>query len=193
MTDAQSKPGRIRLDEVVLKWPRIWEPQAYSPADKPAYSCHILAEKDSAQHKQIQQAICAVAKAAWGDKWEKALTEMAAADKLALRDGSRKAEFEIYEGKVFLSARTYTRPLCLGPDRAPLTETDGLLSDGAIVSASIDIWAQPARQRINCQLRALLHLREGEGGSGQVATVDEFADLAIPDSEPGDDALAGLL
>ena len=177
----QTRPGRLRLDEVVLRFPHVWEPQAYSPEAAPVYSAALLVVTDSPQHQLIRRTLQAVAEHAWREQWTARVASIKAADNLAFRDGVRKPEYSGFEGHWFLSARCAATkpPLLIGGDRRPITASHGLLVDGCVVNASVDIWAQPARNRINCELRGLQYVSAGDPSVGvRPASVDEFEEIA---------------
>lgn len=199
----QTRPGRLRLDEVVLRFPHVWEPQAYSPEDAPAYSAVLLVATDSPQHQLIRRTLQAVAEHAWREQWTARVAAIKAADNLAFRDGARKPEYAGFEGNWYLSARCAAAkpPLLIGGDRRPITAAHGLLVDGCVVNASVDLWAQPTRNRINCELRGLQYVGAGDPSVGvRPASVDEFEEIAAEQEafgsespDPGSQDIDGLL
>ena len=132
-----------------------------------------------------------VAKEKWGTKADQVFKQMKAGDKLCLHDGDTKAQYEGFEGMMFVSSRTKTRPLTLGggPNKKdPVVESDGVLYSGCYVNAVIELWAQDNQfgKRINAQLGGVQFYRDGDAfsGGGSAADEDDFEDLG----DQGDDA-----
>ncbi len=171
---------KIKLTNVRLAFPQLFEAKTVNGEGKPAFSaCFLLAAHDP-QIKAINAAIDEVARAKWGAKAEAVLKQMRAQDKTALHDGDLKASYEGFEGNYYISARSITRPLVIDQAKAPLVESDGKPYAGCYVNASVELWAQDNNygKRINASLRGVQFRRDGDAfAGGGAATEDEFDDV----------------
>lgn len=87
--------------------------------------------------------------------------------------------------------RSYTQPNSKGVMFPILTARDGKPYGGCYVNVSLDVWVQDNKfgRRINCQLKGVQFLREGDAfGGGAPASPDDFDDLGVEEEE---DSLAG--
>lgn len=176
---------KIRLDNVRLAFPNLFEPKAAKAGQKAKYSASFIFPKDHPVVGQIREAMVSAAKAKWGDKWEDIYNALRAADKLAVHDGDGKADYAGYKGNLYVNASNEVRPLVLGggPDgKAPLAASDGKLYAGCYVNALVEFWAQAHAEhgkRINASLLGVQFASDGERLSGgATAAADDFA--AIP-------------
>jgi hypothetical protein len=188
---------RIMLKNVVLAFPALAEPQSYGDGD-PAFGAKFPIEPGSPNQKLIEEAMLAEANAQWNDKGESVL-------KMLVEDGSVCFNKKVYrskktgdayqgfEGKHYLSSRNAsTQPTVFNQFGDQVTakgEIERQAFSGAVVAASVEIWAQDNKwgRRINCTLRGVMLTGEGEnfGGGSSPASSDEFAGLAKskPDAE----------
>ena len=185
------------LKNVVLAFPALAEPQSYGDGD-PAFGAKFPIEPGSPNQKLIEEAMLAEANAQWHDKGESVL-------KMLVEDGSVCFNKKVYrskktgdayqgfEGKHYLSTRNAsTQPTVFNQFGDQVTakgEIERQAFSGAVVAASVEIWAQDNKwgRRINCTLRGVMLTGEGEnfGGGSSPASSDEFAGLAKskPDAE----------
>ena len=188
---------RIMLKNVVLAFPALAEPQSYGDGD-PAFGAKFPIEPGSPNQKLIEEAMLAEANAQWNDKGESVL-------KMLVEDGSVCFNKKVYrskktgdayqgfEGKHYLSSRNAsTQPTVFNQFGDQVTakgEIERQAFSGAVVAASVEIWAQDNKwgRRINCTLRGVMLTGEGEnfGGGSSPASSDEFAGMAKgkPDAE----------
>ena len=188
---------RIMLKNVVLAFPALAEPQSYGDGD-PAFGAKFPIEPGSPNQNLIEEAMLAEANAQWNDKGESVL-------KMLVEDGSVCFNKKVYrskktgdayqgfEGKHYLSTRNAsTQPTVFNQFGDQVTakgEIERQAFSGAVVAASVEIWAQDNKwgRRINCTLRGVMLTGEGEnfGGGSSPASSDEFAGLAKskPDAE----------
>ncbi len=188
---------RIMLKNVVLAFPALAEPQSYGDGD-PAFGAKFPIEPGSPNQNLIEEAMRAEANAQWNDKGESVL-------KMLVEDGSVCFNKKVYrskktgdayqgfEGKHYLSSRNAsTQPTVFNQFGDQVTakgEIERQAFSGAVVAASVEIWAQDNKwgRRINCTLRGVMLTGEGEnfGGGSSPASSDEFAGLAKskPDAE----------
>lgn len=172
---------KLLLKDVRLAFPAIFEPRAFGDSE-PAYSATFILPPERA--KEVEDVIEAVAKEKWGAKADAILRQLVSQGKVCLHEGEEKAQYDGFEGNVFVNARSAVRPLVIDRDKTPLTMADGRIYAGCYVNASLDIWVQDNKygKRINATLRGVQFCRDGEAfGGGTQASVDEFEDLGVSD------------
>lgn len=194
----------IKLEDVRIAFPAVFVAEQVGNKGKPAFSATFLMTPEHPAIALIKEGIKKAAVQKWGDEAALVLQQLVAGDRVCLRNGNTKANYEGFAGNMFVSARGYTRPLVIAADKSALTEQDGKPYSGCYVNAQISIWAQANQygKRINAQLGGVQFLRDGESfGGGHVTDVSEFdtvpgeggADGAAPEDQTGSDPFAGLL
>ena len=176
---------KIRLLNVRLAFPALFEAKTVNGEGAPAYSAAFILGPDHPQVKDLEAAIEAVAKAKWGAKAEGILALMKKQDKTALHDGDLKMNYTGFAGNYYVSARSQTRPTVVDANKTPLIATDGKPYAGCYVNAVVELWAQDNSygKRVYDSLGGVKFVKDGEsfgGGSGP-ADVDEFDDLGSND------------
>lgn len=179
---------KLMIPNARLAFANIFQPKAVQAGDEPAFSCSLLLDPktDAATIQTINAAIEHVAKEKWGAKAEAIMKAIRAKGDLCLRNGDEKAEYDGFEGKMYVSARSKTRPTVLDRDKTPLTQADGRPYSGCYVNASVDIYAQDNAygKRINASLRGLQFFKDGDAfGGGTPASADEFDDLGMDETD----------
>lgn len=172
---------KLKLNNVRLAFPALFEAKTVNGEGEPAFSASLLIDPKDPQVKTINAAIDAVAKEKWGAKATTILTAMRAADKTCLHNGDAKADYAGFEGHLYISARSKSRPLVIGADKAALTAADGKPYAGCYVHASIELWAQDNSygKRVNAQIRGVQFYRDGDAfAGGGAASEDEFDDVS---------------
>jgi hypothetical protein len=172
---------KLKLNNVRLAFPALFEAKTVNGEGEPAFSAVLLVDPKDPQVKTINAAIDAVAKEKWGPKADALLAAMRKADKTCLHDGDLKQQYSGFEGQLFVSARSKSRPLVIDGDKTPLTAADGRPYAGCYVHASIELWAQDNSygKRINAQIRGVQFYRDGDAfAGGGAASEDEFDDVA---------------
>lgn len=178
---------KIKLTNVRLSFPDLFEAKTVNGEGKPAFSANFLIDPADPQVKVINAAIDTVAKEKWGAKAEQVLKQMRATDKVCLHDGNLKQE-DGYRDMLYISSRNATRPLVIDADKSPLTEQDGKPYSGCYVNASIELWAQDNNygKRVNASLSGVQFFRDGDAfAGGRAADVDDFDDVTAG-AEVGD-------
>lgn len=181
---------RILIRDVRLAFPNLWKATAPATGGDEAFSASFLLPKTHKQLPEIQAAFKEVAKAKWSAKADAMLKALQAADKTALHSGDNKAEYEGFEGNLYISARTKVRPSVFDGQRNELTQADGKPYSGCYVNVSLELWAQENSygKRINAQLRGVQFLRDGDAfaGGAKAADADEFDEIgdAGEESDP---------
>jgi hypothetical protein len=171
---------KVKLTNVRLAFPALFEAKTVNGEGKPAFSAALLIDPADRQVKAINAAIEQVAKDKWGAKADTMLLGLRKTDKLALHDGDTKAQYDGFPGNLYISARSATRPLVIDADKSPLVEADGKPYAGCYVNASIELWAQDNNygKRINASLGGIQFLRDGDAfAGGGAASEDEFDDV----------------
>lgn len=171
---------KIKLSNVRLAFPELFEAKTVNGEGKPAFSASLLIEPTDAQVEMINKAIDQVAKDKWGAKAADMLKAMRKADKVALHDGDLKSQYSGFEGMLYVSARNPVRPLVLDRDKTPLAESDGKPYAGCYVNVSLELWAQDNNygKRINATLGGVQFFKDGDAfAGGGAASEDEFDDI----------------
>jgi hypothetical protein len=108
-----------------------------------------------------------------------------ARDKVCLRDGDLKTEWQGFAGNLFISANSKTKPMVVDADkRTALRPQDGRPYAGCYAHASIEIWCQDNKngKRINASLLAVMFAKHAEPfAGGSLPTDDEFE--SVPEAE----------
>jgi hypothetical protein len=181
------------LRDVRLAFPSIWKATAPKSGGEAAFSASFLMAPTHKQIAELKAAFKTLAKEKWGAKSDAVLKTLEATDKLCLHNGDAKAEYDGFEGNLYVSTRSKVRPSVFDQTRNDLTEADGKPYSGCDVNASIELWAQDNSfgKRINAQLRGVQFLRDNTAfaGGARPADADEFQDeISAPDE--GDDLTA---
>ena len=189
---------RIMLKNIVLAFPALAEPQSFGEGE-PAYGAKFPIKPNSEQQKAIEAAILAEAKEAWKDKADSVINMLAEDGKLCFtkkvyRSKKTGEPYQGFDGQHYLSTRNAkTQPSVYnqyGEEVNGKSEIEAKAFSGAVVNASIEIWAQDNKwgRRINCSLRGVMLTGEGEnfGGGSSPAGADEFASLAKAKADADD-------
>lgn len=172
---------KIKLDNVRLAFPALFEAETVNGEGDPAFSAALLMEPGHPAEAQLRAGFEQIGKEKWGAKWPDIKKVMEKADKWCLHDGDLKSQYAGFEGNLYVSARSKTRPLVIDRDRSPLTAADGKPYAGCYVNASIELWAQDNNygKRINATLRGVQFYKDGDAfAGGAPADADEFDDIA---------------
>jgi len=157
---------------------------------KPTYSSTFLIPKDDKQVKAIEKAMVEAAKDRWSDKADKILDGLKKQDRVCLRDGDMKDQYDGFEGCFYIKANNGIKPGVFDLNRDDISEESGKLYAGCYVNASIEIYAQDNQwgRRINAKLRGVQKVADGDAfAGGAPASADEFEDIA--DTGNNDDLL----
>jgi hypothetical protein len=178
------------LKNIMLAFPALAEPQSLGDGE-PAYGAKFPIKPNSEQQKAIEAAILAEAKEQWKDKASSILDMLNDDGKLCLTKKVYKSKktgepYTGFDGNHYLSTRNAkTQPTVFNQYGEELTtkgDIDRQAFSGALVNASIEVWAQDNKwgRRVNCSLRGVMLTGEGEniGGGSPPASADEFAGLA---------------
>lgn len=185
MTEEKKKnPNVIRLENVRLAFPQLFEATQVQGEGKPAFSASfILNPKTNANLiKKIKEMTTRIGAEKWGAKADGVMKALEAADKLVLHDGNMKAEYDGYADNFYISARNVKQPDVVDRNKdVKLEAKDGKPYAGCYVNASIEIWPQDNKfgKRINASLRAVQFLKDGDAfAGGAPVSDDELDDLS---------------
>lgn len=187
---------KLTLKHVRLAFPSLWFPEQVQGEGKPAFSGSFIIPRDHPQLREIESVIMQVANAQWGAKAMDILRALKAKDAICVHNGDAKAEWAGFAGNLYISARSESRPLVVGRDRAILVQADGKPYAGCYVNAVLDIWAQDNKfgRRINAGLSGVQFDADGEAFAGGVpATVDDFDNLDASQMPEGGGTAGGGL
>ena len=181
---------RFMLNNVVLAFPALAEPLSFGEGE-PAYGAKFPIKPNSEQQKALEAAILAEATEAWKDKADSVLKMLEEDGKVAFtkkvyRSKKTGEAYQGFDGAHYLSTRNAkTQPTVFnqyGEELSGKSDIEAKAFSGALVNASVEIWAQDNKwgRRINCSLRGVMLTGEGEnfGGGSAPASADEFAGLA---------------
>lgn len=172
---------QLKLKNVRLSYPHIWQKQAYDANSVPKYSAALIVPKGSDADKEIRAAIKAECDAAFGAK-SAANQELWRnnANKCSYIDGDLLGKNEL-AGAMRLTGKNDARPRIVDLDgRTPLTQDDGRPYGGCFVNAVVEIYAQKGENAgIRCSLMGLQFAKHGEAfGGGRAADDDAFDDVS---------------
>ena len=147
-----------------------------------------LLAKDSPAIAVIEAAMLQVAEEKWPKKGKQMVEALRKTDKLCLHDGDSKPDWEGFEGNMFISASSNTKPSVFDQQRNEIEASSGVFYSGCYANLSIEIWAQDNDygKRINAQLRGVQKVRDGDAfaGGSRPAGSDEFEDeIDAPEEE----------
>ncbi len=172
--------AKIKLGNVRISFPTLWNPEKVGDDDKPAFSASFLIAPGSEHEKIIRAAIKEAADEKWKAKANQMLTALEKADKTCLHDGNTKP-YDGFENMLYVSARNAVRPLVIDADKSQLTESDGRPYAGCYVNASLEVWAQDNKygKRVNATLLGVQFYRDGEAfGGSRTGSADDFDDVS---------------
>jgi hypothetical protein len=153
-------------------------PMPGETADKGAYNCKALIAPDHPQVAQIEAAIEAVAREAWGTKAAAILKGAKAVGKTCIHDGDTKPNWTGFEGMKFISMRSKIKPTVFDRDKVEVSEESGIVYSGCYGNFSMDIFAYDKPQYgVSAQIRGFQKTADGDSfGGGTRAGADDFPD-----------------
>lgn len=178
MPDNTPDPAIIKLENVRLSFPHLFQPHAMEEGQEKKFSATFLldCERHAALIEKIEKTIDRLAL----DYFKKKVPF-----KRCLRDGNEKTELEGYgDGTMFLSAARKTRPAVVDRNVSPVTEEDGIFYAGCYVNATVRLWVQDNKwgKRVNAELRAVQFVKDGDSfGAAPVNAENEFE--AVSDAD----------
>lgn len=175
---------KVKLKNVRLAFPNLFEPRAASDTAKPKFSATFIFPAEHPATSAIKDAMVGVAKTKWGPKAGDVYKSLKAADKLALHDGVAKSDYAGFEGNLYINASNAARVRVLeydGTNYVDLTFADGRPYAGCYVNGVIEMWAQDHPKygkRINASLMGVQFVGDGERlAGGAIASEEDFEPL----------------
>lgn len=169
----------IKLENVRLSFPHLFQPHAMEEAQEKKYGATFIL--DNEQHGKLLDQIEATIDRLALDHWKKKMHF-----KSCLRDGNEKPNMDGYgDGCMFISASRKTRPAVVDRQVNPVTEEDGVIYAGCYVNATVRLWVQDNKwgKRVNAELRAVQFVKDGDSfGAGPVDAENEFEAIAGEDT-----------
>lgn len=153
--------GRIRLENVRLSFPELWQPKQRmkngQPVGKPKYSASFLIPRDEdlkclyhGKRMDIMPGLKKAKIAAIAEKkditLEKAADFIIKPQNYCVQDGDLE-KYDGYAGCWFVRTSNTEAPQLVGLDRRALRESDGLLKAGYRVNAVLTLWMKLAEER----------------------------------------------
>lgn len=155
----------------------------------PKYSGLFILPPDHPQLKEINKIINAEAVNKWKEEAPAIMKALRIQDRICLHDGDTKTKYAGFEGNLFISANSTSRPNVFSRSKVLLQSAGdpGAPYSGCYADVSIDIYPQDHHKwgkRINAGLRGVRFRADGDAfAAGAAASEDEFADLG----DQGDD------
>lgn len=176
----------IRLNNIRLAFPDIFEPKPFKGQGDPYYTCKLIIHptKQAAMIQQIKTEMLNRAKEKWGTKAEANFKALMSTDKVCLKDGNTLGETAGFADMVYLSLRNDVsrKPKIYDQDGVtPLVASSGRLYSGCYVNADVGIWVQDNEfgKRINARLRGVQFYKDGDAFTGDTPMKDgDFEDVS---------------
>ena len=174
----------VMLSDVRLSFANaLFEPKVVQGQGEPKFSGSFIFPTNHPCVAAIKAAMKKVAEEEWKEKAGEVFAMLKASDRLCLRDGDTKPQYEGYKGNLFLNASNKIKPLVIDGNKSPLSAASGRPYSGCYVNMSIEVWAQDNKfgKRINATLKGVQYLRDGARlAGGGVASAEDFE--AIPEA-----------
>lgn len=202
MSNTQS-PTRVKLNNVRITFPELFEPKEYKPGDGKGffYSASFILPRDHPGIPALRAAIQAAAVAKWQNKADEMLAVAKAKDKLPVHDGDLKANKPYgaaYKGMLYVSARNKVTPQNLPPrvfalEQDPATglareikAIEGRPHSGEYVNVILDIfgYVQGGGEGVGASIAGVQSLNHGERlAGGATASADDFDAVPVQQQE----------
>jgi hypothetical protein len=157
----------------------------------PYYSLNAILPKDHPQIPQIEAQMLAAANKKFGDKKGAGVLKAAKLiGKVPLRDGDIKADYDGFEGNMFLSARSAEdkgRPQVVNNLRQPVQPGDpNAPYDGCYADLVISFYGyDKGNNGIGCGLKVVQYRGKGDrfSGAGKPVDLDDLEEIAVNDED----------
>lgn len=177
---------QVTLTNVRLAFPALNEPERFQGEGNPRYSATLIFPAGSAQEEACVKAIMAAAKEKWADKAQSTAKALLNGNKTALGSGDAKADYDGFEGNMYVSAhaRPQNPPRLVDRQRNDLARDTSMIYAGCYVNAGIEFWAQDNQfgKRINAQIRWVQFVKDGDA-FGSAGTKVSDAEIEVLDAE----------
>ena len=172
----------VKLQNVRLSFPDLFEAKPYTAGDKPMHSATFLIPKGSDLDKTVWKAIKDQVKVKFGLNDEKAQKLIDSIknnpNKFCYQDGDTKT-YDGYEGHMALRAKAEKRPTVIDRDKAPLQAADGRPYAGCYVNAFVEFFGyNNSGKGVSAGLGGVQFVKDGDAfGGGTRVSEDDFDDL----------------
>lgn len=173
---------KVKLVDVRLSFPDLFEATQYQGAGKFRYNASFLIVPGSENDKKVQAAIKVAALEVWPKKADAMIESFKGnSNKYCYVKGDTK-EYEGYKGMLVLASHRQKdagRPAVFDQRKNPLGPEDGKPYAGCYVNATVELWAQDGKNPgIRCGLLGVQFARDGDAFSGAGSgSPDDFDDL----------------
>lgn len=173
---------QLKLKNVRLAFPDLFEAKQYQGAGPFRYSATFLVVPGSENDKLIRAAIKEAAAEKFGKKADSIVKSIESnSNKFCYIDGNTK-DYDGFEGMFYLASHRKQdsgRVAVFDGKRQPLTQADGKPYAGCYVNAIVDIYAQDGQNSgIRAGLVGVQFAKDGDSFSGaRVANADDFDEI----------------
>ena len=172
MSETRVITGKVRFSYV-----QVFEPRAMNESSVPKYSVSLVIPKeDKKTLSRIEAAVESAKAVGEKSKWGGAIPKNL---KLPLRDGDTEKDDVVYEGCMFINAKSSQKPGLVDADLNPIMDKDEFYS-GCYGRASINLYPYDSNgsKGVACGLNNLQKLQDWErlGGGGSTAEEDFGSD-----------------
>src|SRR5271155_2368075 len=178
-------PNEMRVNNVRLAFPKLWTPEPFPGGTDPTpyFSATFILPKTHPQIKALEVLMLRLAVEKWGAaKGPQVLKAAKAIGKVFLRDGDAKADQDGFEGNLFISARSKTRPNTFDGMRNPVAEADGIIYGGCFVNAVLSFFPYTkGNNGLGAGLKGVQYKGKGDAfsGGGTPADADDFDEIGV--------------
>lgn len=182
--------SKVILRNVRISFPKIWRDNCdVDDSGKKRYTATFIYDRDGENHKTMQNAVEAAAAAKWGAKGPAILKSVSAANKVCIKNGDAKAQYEGFEGNIYTAASNRVPPALRDRDNTKLEDDNGRIYAGCYVNVVLDVYGHEhpkSGKQVNAQLMGVQFVDDGDsfGGGGKTASDDDFDDLSTGDENP---------
>lgn len=191
---SNSKIERVKTvtHEFRVSYPAVFEPKGFDGGEA-KYSIVMLFPKNVDLGKaplnkkgeeiglSLKRVVFNAAEEKWGpkEKWPKGL-------RLPFRDGDEKADRDGYEGHIFVSATSKSKPGLVGPSNTPILNAEGFYA-GCYARAEVIAFAYDTKgnKGVSFSLQNVQKLRDGEPFSGRRNAADVFEKVEDSSEDEG--------
>lgn len=182
MITPQVKESKVIFGPCRLSYTHVFN--RYNPDGDQAdgkYMTNVLIPKDEKETiEAINKAIAEAKKQAivskWGGKEPKKLD-------MPLRDGDEKDD-ENYEGRLFVNAKSNTRPGIVDRKKVPIVDEEEVYSGvWAIVSVTFFGYDKNGNKGVACGLNNIMKFKDDEHFGGRVSAESDFGNVDLGDDD----------
>lgn len=190
LSTAPDNSVTVRLRNVRLSFPALFQPRSFEEGKPPSFSAAFLLEKEANDSndnlKLLKQALKHIIDTTFKGKHP-------GKERICVRSGADKGERGVdgyHEDMFYVSSGSRKAIPIVDRDTSTLQETSNKPYAGCYVNATIRLWAQDHKQygrRINAQLRLVQFWTDGDPfGESAVDPDEELADVAGEAGGPGE-------